>query len=166
MRMILPGELELPIKLHCRDVDITTPDKSVEISRLVISKRLRRRHDDGMYYGPQSEDKKGVSSDGTEFLRRAKPMAFGLYRELYRESKRLGITQWYALMEKSLWLLLRIHGFEFEPIGKEVDVYGPVKPYIGEISKIEKEVYQKFPKFFAYFTEELNREHLPNFCVI
>lgn len=165
MRMILPGTHALPIQRHCPGVTIepeTLPGTGyTEISRLVISKQLRRRRDDGMYYEPQIEDKVVQDAAKNEFLRRAKPMAFGLYREMYHESKRLGISRWYALMEKSLWLLLRIHGFRFDPIGEEVDVYGPVKPYLGLLPIMEQEVSKKFPKFFEYFIENLEVKSLP-----
>ena len=164
MRMILSGEYPLPISTHCPDIKIShdpLPGMSyAEISRLVISKNLRRRRDDGMYYEPQVVDKTVQDAENREFLRRAKPMAFGLYREMYQESKRLGINYWYALMEKSLWLLLRIHGFQFDCIGEEVDVYGPVRPYLGKLPIIEQEVKRKFPKFFDYFTEDLNPQTL------
>ncbi len=157
MRMILPGDLPLPIEKHCPDVKIDKyafeAGRAMEISRLVISKHLRRRKDDGRYYGPQVRDKEGTGKDGNQFVRRVRPMAFGLYREVYRECKRRGITHWYALMEKGLWLLLRIHGFNFERIGDEVDVYGPVCPYLGRTEVFEKEIKEKFPDFFNYFTE-------------
>ncbi len=158
MRMILPGEHKFPIEDHCPDIKIDhealPPLKYAEISRLVISKRLRRRRNDGMYYEPEVEDKIGVSQDGKVFMRRCRPMAFGLYREMYLESKRSGITHWYSLMEKSLWILLRLHGFQFVPVGEEVDVYGPVRPYISKISQVETEVAQKFPQFYEWFTTE------------
>jgi N-acyl amino acid synthase of PEP-CTERM/exosortase system len=167
MRMILADAIVLPLEKHCKNLTIAkngvSRDSLAEISRLVISKKLRKRWDDGIYYGPQAEDKKGTDSEGGAFLRRAKPMAFGLYRELYRESKKRGITYWYALMEKSLWLLLRIHGLTFDVIGEEIDVYGPVKPYLGNIKKIEKEVQARFPKFFEYFSENSKQEACPDF---
>lgn len=162
MRLILPGRNIFPVEHHCPNIVIDKtglPQVSyAEISRLVISKRLRRRKNDQLYYEPQVEDVKVSTAENVQFIRRAKPMAFGLYREAYMESKRLGITHWYSLMEKSLWLLLRIHGFVFEPIGEEVDVYGPVRPYIGKIAQIEQEVYKKFPKFFDYFTKNLDAD--------
>ncbi|HBR15635.1 MAG TPA: hypothetical protein DD723_08905 [Candidatus Omnitrophica bacterium] len=164
MRMILPGRLKLPIERHCPEIKVANEEVSgvhvAEISRLVISKRLRRRKNDGLFYEPQVEDKRVVDEEGREFLRRTKPMAFGLYRELYQESKRKGITHWYALMEKGLCLLLRIHGFAFVCIGPEVDVYGAVYPYLGKISQIEEDVRKKFPKFFCYFAETLETKHL------
>ncbi|MCR4337859.1 MAG: PEP-CTERM/exosortase system-associated acyltransferase [Candidatus Omnitrophica bacterium] len=168
MRMILPGEHKLPIETHCSDVSIDPKkiqqQQCVEISRLVISRKLRRRKGDELYYSPDSADT-AVMKEGVEFLRRHRPMAFGLYREIYHESKRRGIQEWYSLMEKSLWLLLRIHGFHFECVGKQVDVYGPVNPYIGKIHLIEQEVQQKFPKFFEYFAQNLETQYLKEFRI-
>jgi N-acyl amino acid synthase of PEP-CTERM/exosortase system len=166
MRLILQGKHIFPVEHHCPGIVIDKtglPQVSyAEISRLVISKKLRRRKNDELYYEPQIEDVKVTTAENIQFLRRAKPMAFGLYREAYQESKRIGITHWYSLMEKSLWLLLRIHGFVFEPIGEEVDVYGPVRPYIGKITQIEAEVQKKFPKFFEYFMKNLDQEFMPD----
>lgn len=166
MRLIMPGEHPLPILEHCTELDVPREHlelpQAVEISRLVISKRLRRRHDDRMYYGPQTEDTI-VMENNEQFLRRAKPMAFGLYREIYMESKRRGITEWYSLMERPLWFLLRIHGFLFDPIGEEVDVYGPVRPYVGRVNKIEQEVHTRFKKFYNYFVAKMAEEERPKF---
>jgi len=83
------------------------------------------------------------------------PVTFGLYREMYQESKRLGITHWIALMEKSLWRLLSSHGFVFNQIGEEVDCYGPVFPYLADIAKIEQELRKKDPDLYEYFTQGL-----------
>lgn len=168
VRMIHPGHALLPIEIHCPQIVLSrklvpnTKPNFIEISRLVISKRLRRRKNDAMYYEPEVEDRKFVDSQNQEFMRRARPMAFGLYREMYQESKRKGITEWYSLMEKSLWLLLRLHGFHFNAIGDEIDVYGPVRPYLGKISEIEFEVYRKFPQFYDYFIKGLEKEFQPS----
>lgn len=166
MRLILPGKHPLPIEEHCPDVklaDVTGPgSKCAEISRLVISKRIRRRRNDGLYYEPQVQDLEGVDQEGKAFRRRSRPMAFGLYREMYLESKRLGITHWCSLMEKSLWMLLRVHGFVFKPVGEEVDVYGPVCPYITKISEVESEVSDKFPQFYQWFTADYSQAQTLN----
>ncbi len=157
MRLILNGDLFMPLEHHCKDIRIdqgdVPRDKIAEISRLVISKDLRRRKKDELYYEPQVSDESVKNKENHVFLRRAKPMAFGLYREVYRESLMRDIIHWYALMEKSLWLLLHIHGFTFDAVGAEVDVYGPVKPYLGRVDKIKEEVKKKFPGFFDYFAE-------------
>lgn len=156
MRLILPGERPLPIERYCPNVklsDDAAPDKNTaEISRLVISKRIRRRRNDGLYYEPQVQDQMVVDQEGKAIRRRSRPMAFGLYREMYQQSKQLGITRWCSLMEKSLWMLLKVHGFVFTPVGEEVDVYGPVRPYVAQIADMEKEVSEKFPTFYQWFT--------------
>jgi N-acyl amino acid synthase of PEP-CTERM/exosortase system len=160
IRMILPGALPLPVVKYCSFVDLGKIDyprfKAVELSRFVISKKIRRRKDDDFYYGPKVVAGKIdlEKKEKIEEMRRSKPMAFGLYKRLYLESKALGITHWCTLMETSLWLLLWVHGFEFECLGGEVDVMGKVKPYIGEIPIIERSVSEKFPEFFEYFTSQ------------
>jgi N-acyl amino acid synthase of PEP-CTERM/exosortase system len=168
LRMILPGELPLPIDKYCKDglefAGKNDPNcKAIELSRFVISKRIRRRKDDDLYYGPQvanGNNPAAAAMDKAEASRRSKPMAFGLYRAMYLESKARGITHWYTLMENGLWLLLWVHGFEFDCIGPELECMGKVKPYVGDISRIEKKVAQKFPKFFEYFTKENQEAHL------
>ncbi|MFP4472689.1 MAG: PEP-CTERM/exosortase system-associated acyltransferase [Candidatus Omnitrophota bacterium] len=156
LRMILPGKLQLPFEEHFPelqiDPDIRTAGAYSEISRLVISKRLRRRRHDGIYYEPEFQDRVVKAEDGQEFMRRAKPMAFGLYREMYQESKRRGLKEWYSIMEKTLWILLKVHGFNFKCVGEEVDIFGPVRPYRGNIAGIEEEIRTKHPDFWAYFT--------------
>jgi N-acyl amino acid synthase of PEP-CTERM/exosortase system len=157
LRMILPGIHPLPIEHYCPQINVNSGElleaKYGEISRLVISKQLRRRKDDGLYYGPQLADDKKVVVDNKEFLRRAKPMAFGLYRELYRECKKIDVTHWYTLMEKGLWRLLDKQGLSFECIGEEINYRGPVNPYLAVIENMEKEVCKNFPKFYDYFCD-------------
>jgi len=36
-------------------------------------------------------------------------------------------------MEKSLWLLTKANGFDFKPIGPEVDFLGPVRAYMIDV---------------------------------
>lgn len=168
VRLILPGRFIFPIEEYCPNIVIQKAAlagvKYGEISRLVISKKLRRRKNDGLYYEPDYIDQEAnLVSQNKEYLRRAKPLAFGLYRALYQESKRRGVTHWYSLMEKSLWLLLRVHGFNFTAIGEEVDVMGPVKPYIGKIEQIEHEIYHKNLKLFEYFCEDLEPQFIHRF---
>lgn len=165
-RLILSSCGAFPIEEHCKDLAVdwksVARQECAEISRLTISKLYRRRAHDGLYYEPQAQDTE-VEDQGEHFIRRVRPMAFGLYRAMYHESKRTGVRYWFALMEKSLWLLLKIHGFVFRPIGREVDFYGMVTPYIADISELEKNVHQKFPQFFAYFMESLEPELQPKF---
>jgi N-acyl amino acid synthase of PEP-CTERM/exosortase system len=154
VRLILPSSPRFPIEEHCPPLEIDrnliSRQSCAEVSRLTISKLYRRRAQDGLYYEPRVEDKT-VEDRGSSFLRRVRPMAFGLYRAMYHESKRAGIRYWLALMEKGLWKLLHIHGFVFRPIGPEVEFLGRVKPYIGDLHDLETGVFAKFPQFFEYF---------------
>jgi len=158
-RLILYSELGFPLEEHCNGnllVDKKTLPRhnAVEVSRLVISKEYRKRKDDGLYYGPDYVDNQ--RSEAEHMMKRIRPMAFGMYREMYQESKRRGITHWFAVMEKSLYLLLRMHNFVFHPIGKEFDYYGPVMPYLADIREMERTVHEKSPQLWAYFTEGLD----------
>jgi len=168
MRIILDSTLGFPFEEHCRGkLRINVKDiprkRSVEVSRLVISKRFRRRTNDGLTYGPDFDDSV-TGSDLKDIAKRVRPMAFGLYREMYQESKRRGITHWYALMEKPLCFLLRMHGFVFNPIGEDVDVYGMVTPYMAVVEDVERSVYKKSPEFAnEYFIRGLEPQYLPKF---
>ena len=168
VRLVMDSPHGFPFEKYCRgklniDMNAVPRKQAAEISRLVISKRFRNRGADGLYYTPDFDD--GVTTlDLQGISRRVRPMAFGLYREMYQESKRRGITHWFALMEKSLYLLLRLHGFTFKPIGEDVDVYGMVTPYLAEVEDIEKSLYQKSPEFArAYFATGLELKYRPQF---
>jgi len=165
MRLILNSALGFPLEAHCNgalqiDKKSLPRNNLAEISRLVISKLYRRRKDDGLYYSPDLNEKT-VLSPSEVILKRIRPMAFGLYREIYQESRRRDIKLWYALMEKPLWILLRMHCFVFTPVGTEINVYGPVTPYLGKIEDIEKQVSKRFPQLFEYFLQGLEPEFRP-----
>jgi N-acyl amino acid synthase of PEP-CTERM/exosortase system len=165
-RLITSACGKFPIEEHCPQLDVdfnkVSHEQCAEVSRLTISKLYRRRSQDGLYYEPQAADQP-VEDRGEHFVRRVRPMAFGLYREMYHESKRHNIRYWFALMEKTLWLLLKIHGFVFRPIGPQVEFYGQVIPYLADIAELERNVHLKFPQFFSYFMQDLEPELQPKF---
>ncbi|MBF0217259.1 MAG: PEP-CTERM/exosortase system-associated acyltransferase, partial [Candidatus Omnitrophica bacterium] len=166
-RLILDNPYGLPFVIHCADtlsVDIGSFDKTriCEVSRLAISKRYRKRKDDGLYYANEDVDSDRKISLA-ENIKRIKPMTFGMYREIYQECKRRGITHFFALMEKTLWMLLRMHNFNFTPIGPDVEFYGKVRPYMCDIGELEKNVYAKAYKFYEYFLDGLEDEYRPKF---
>ncbi len=164
-RLVLDSNLKFPLEEHCNgtlhiDKQSLPRKNTAEISRLVICKALRRRRNDGLYYTPESNENDNAS-EKEQLFRRIRPMTFGLYREIYQESKRQGITHLLALMEKSLWILLRLHNFNFSPIGDEIDFYGPVRPYLNVIAQFEQEIRQKSPRLLEYFQEGLEPEYQP-----
>lgn len=153
--------LKLPGQRHCTlfedlpDHLKSLPLKSTaEISRLVVSKDYRRRKNDNEH-GGLGIDPTGVTVVDLAEERRKRhdpEIVLGLYRSMYQKSKLEGITHWYAAMEKSLARLLLRCGFEFHPIGPEVDYYGPVTPYIACIADLEALVASTDPDRFKWFT--------------
>ena len=143
-----------PFHHHCPvfpDISLPPNEEAQEISRLVVSKEYRRRQGDNWL---------GINEGGAEELpediaakRGSHPIiVLGLYREMYRYSKRNGIRYWYAAMERSLARLLGRYGFEFKPIGPEVDYYGPVGVYLASLEELDARVSRDTPQLFEWFT--------------
>lgn len=177
LRLVLPSPRGFPLFEHCELFDeykdLAAPHNPAlitagEISRLALVKSCRRRSGDGLYDLAGNADR-FVRSRTRERVpvphRRQRPeIVLGLYKTLYQESKRQGITHWFAAMEKTLLRLLHRYKFAFQPIGPEVDYYGPVTPYMAEIAKIEEGIYHKCPELFSEFTKGLEPELIPNFA--
>jgi len=67
----------------------------------------------------------------------------------------LGLTHWYAVMAKGLYLLLKKMGILFVPIGPEINYHGLRSPYLGSIEDIEKEASKTNPELLKEFRDEL-----------
>jgi len=166
-RLVLDNPGGFPLEKPCSgkltiDISDYNRKKVAEISRLAISKQYRRRKRDGLYYTPDYNEPMSDKKQTQEAMRRIKPMAFGLYREMYQDCKRRGITHCLALMEKTLWLLLRMHNFVFRQIGNEVDFYGLVSPYICDIEAAELTMYKRSPNIYNYFLDGLETKYHPH----
>ncbi len=153
IRLVQPNSQGFPLLQHCQLHDEVIPDEIVEISRLAVSKNYRRRREDDIY--GISPDQIVMPDPVPEDRRRRPEIVLGLYKIIYQESKRRGITHWLAAMERSLVRLLWRYGFSFDAIGPEVDYYGPVTPYITKISEIERDVLAIRPSIFKEFNEGL-----------
>jgi N-acyl amino acid synthase of PEP-CTERM/exosortase system len=164
-RLILETPFGFPFEHHCMDnltFDLSVIPRSNlgEISRLAISKSLRRMDaasDDPVEYGEQNDTQTEKVS-----IKKIKSMAFDLYKQVYQECKRRNITHCVALMEKSLWYLLRQHHFLFEPIGDEIDCYGPVRPYLISSAGIERRMSERAPDLYRRLIEGLDDSLLPH----
>ena len=166
LRMIFDSEHGFPLEKHCPNYDksqISFPrSQLIEISRLAVSKDWRRRKNDGLYgltsyhSAPDNEIPEHIKQQ-----RKRPVIVFGLYKLLYLESKRRGITHWYAAMEEKLNITLRKFAFEFEPIGPVHDYYGPVIPFLGTISKLEKRIYKKKPEVAHLMIHGLESSLMP-----
>ncbi len=157
VRLIKNSELGFPIEKYCNPSFDTTrlpKDRVVEISRLAISKVYRRRTIDGLY-GTYDGDG-GDGGNGKSGLKRRnnRPnIILGLFKAMYRESKWLGVVNWYVAMERSLYVLLRKYGFDFYAVGAEVQYHGRRKPYISRIGNLESTIAKERPEVFKFFTD-------------
>ena len=183
--LILNSTDGFPIEKHCHlniNRNELLGENLAEISMLTISKNYRRRAEDRYVYGPDEErrnfndfnnyvnyapKKTHWRSEDVyrhDFLkkkrvfqeRRKRPeIIVSIYKAIYRESKKRGITQWYAVMAKGLYILLMKLGINFQPVGDPVDYYGIRTPYLCDIKKIEHDISVKNQKLYEEFTEGL-----------
>ena len=156
VRLVRYSPLDFPIRRFC---DITSDEFTklplqnvAEISRLAFSKSLRIE-----IQRAANRDSDGRDSITAFYF----DMVIGLYRVMYQESKRAGVTHWAAAMETSLVRLLQRLNVRFRPIGEEVDYYGPVRPFIASISDVETAIYRNRPSMFWEFTEGLEPRYRP-----
>jgi N-acyl amino acid synthase of PEP-CTERM/exosortase system len=158
VRLVQP---ELPVRFpfeeHCRVFDdfvFPAREQSGEISRLVVRKSYRRRPGDsleGVSREFVEEGNAGSIQPHTSKKKRqgnSPLILLGMYREMYRYSRKNGIRYWYAAMEQGLARSLRKAGFIFMPIGPEVDYYGPVTPFMADLDELEATL-RKSNKFLA-----------------
>jgi len=166
-RLVLNGPLGLPLVHHCafeaRYRFLASPDhplsaRYAEISRLVLSRGFRRRRDDTIYGGPPRTS----PADGyaRSFSTTPPPADIpepisGIFRLIYQESKRRGITHFVAAMERSLQVRLKRMGFPFTSIGSEVDYYGSVRPYVLEVATLDRNLAALKPATLDYMVSGL-----------
>lgn len=170
-RLALNGPLGLPMAAHCgldpaynflADPDHPDLRYYAEISRLAVSKAFRRREGDSFFGSPPRTDRTESGEVVAFFPKNDAPeIVSGIYRMIYHESKRLGITHWVVAMERSLNLMLKRMAFVFTPVGPESDYYGPVRPYVAEIAEMERYVTRHRPETRRFMTYGLEPELLP-----
>jgi len=159
VRIILASEEGFPIEKYCQlfdDRPACDPRSVGEISRLALSKDVRRRVEDAYIYDGVGREPVEVLSP-VEDRRRRHEIVVSMYKLLYIESKKAGITHWYTVMSKGLHMLLGRLGIVFRPIGPEQYYHGLRTPYMGDIGVIEESVRKLNPAFYEEATEELKR---------
>ncbi len=145
-RLIQLTPAGLPSFDHCtfyagvnvlRDLD----RRVVEVSRLSVSRTYNRRAGDDHF----SLGSAPPRTDGGE-RRSGGVLVMTLYKALYQASKRRGIANWMAATERSLQRLVTRSGFPFRQIGPETDYYGPVSPYLLDLSEFDANIMSgRFP---------------------
>ena len=141
-----------PYQSHCpvfQDVLLPPNEEAREISRLVVSKAYRRRQEDSQL---------GINESGAEppaefaNKRGGHPIiVLGLFRVMYHYSLDCGVRYWYAAMERSLARLLVRYGFDFTSVGPQVDYYGPVSLYLGDLRRLEANLSVAQPDLYKWF---------------
>jgi N-acyl amino acid synthase of PEP-CTERM/exosortase system len=80
----------------------------------------------------------------------------GLLREMYRTSLSVGITHWYAAMERRLAVLIRRYSFDFQPVGPTVSYHGMRIPHSVSIERMERRVCECRADVYRYFRAGLD----------
>ena len=176
IRLVLCSEKGFPIE-HATKVSFIgekpPPEKIAEISRLAVSKKYRRRREDGMF-GVESYLKKsegGILPDSgpvpRKHERRKRPViVLGLFQIMYHASKRLGLSHWYMITEKKIYYMLKKFGFLFHQIGEPVEYHGLRIPYLGIINEIEQDLIRENPVFLKMILRGLEKKYHPEYGAV
>jgi N-acyl amino acid synthase of PEP-CTERM/exosortase system len=132
------------------------------VSRLAISKIFRRRAGDSFYGGdPRSEGGSHLAASARkprELVPPGPEIFVGILKYLYHETKRSGVTHWLIAIDRGLDIAVRRMGWPFVAVGPEVDYYGPVRPYLADVSLADRVLASKNPRLFAFLNEGLPQE--------
>lgn len=164
VRLVQPSISQpYPFETHCslfEHFEMPKRELAGEVSRLVVRKTYRRRRGDSME-GVSAEfiEKGEVTSIKPRRGGRGRDsnsplLLLGMYREIYRYSRRNGIRYLYAAMERSLAKCLNKMGFSFVPIGPQTDYYGPVTPFILDLDELDKRLNAENKFLAAWFTDQ------------
>lgn len=152
------GAAMFPFQEHCKVLHpgVTLPPATAcaEVSRLVIDRNFLRRAGDGPEGIPRDPPAQSAGAERPERRTQRPEIVLGLYRAMYRYSRRAGIRYWYAAMERSLARALMRYQFEFRRIGPETDYFGPVAPYVASLDELERLLGQENPDLLRWFVED------------
>lgn len=173
IRLVLSSDKGFPIE-HAVETKFIgkkpEANKIAEISRLTLSRDLRRRKEDGIHGVESYLTKKegGVLPDDgpipDEMKGRKNPIiVLGLYQIMYHESKRNGITHWYMITEEKLFYALKKYGFIFHQIGEPIFYHGWRTPYLGILEEIEKTLIKNCPEMLQIMLNGLEKQYHPPF---
>jgi len=141
-RLVKVNVIGLPLFRHCRIYPreselFQDTTRVAEISRLCVSRTIRRRH-----IGSAS-------------------VAINLYRAIYQASKRNGFTHWLVATEPSLQRLLASLKVPFREVGPSTDYYGPVAPYLVDLSRWDRVIVSRTLPALNSFLDGLEPEYSP-----
>lgn len=140
-RLILNNPIGFPAEKYCK-VNIAAfnirKERTVEISRFAVSNELTR----------------------ARMIDRTKIM-IGLFRELYQETKQLGVEHLCAAMGKGLQRLLCRFGIVFSPLSPVVDYHGPRALYVSSLMAVEEDILLKDCELFTFISSPADYQDRP-----
>ncbi len=146
-RLVCPPDGKFPMLDHCQLYQ-PLPEKTGEVSRMAISKKFRVDLGTDAFGTTQIFD----DHDERKFLRRLRQgIALGLYKAIFQEGAKAGIKHCAVAMEPALAKLLERNFLVFEPIGPEVDYFGPVRPYLLSVKNLTSALKDKNPDMYHEF---------------
>lgn len=151
MRVIFSegGDHMLPsFALYPTFTDLLDMKYTVELSRLCVSRQMRRRWNDGPY-GRVSEGE-GMVPEGKRKIPHA---ALGMFRETLAMLQGRDVTHVCALMEPALAMMLKRLGLHFAAAGPAIDHYGLRQPCYAKISSLLQRVEREKPAIWAFITD-------------
>lgn len=159
VRLVRSSQMSpFPLQEHCHqffaDADLPPSTQTAEVSRLVVDRNFLRRAGDGPDGMPVEDSSDDAPCERLERRTNKPEIVLGLYRAMYRHSRRTGIRYWYAAMERSLARALMRYQFEFRRIGPETDYFGPVAPYMASLEELERNLAAGNPGLLRWFSED------------
>jgi len=162
-RVILNSPLGLPIEKILKvseQLPGVKKDRIGEISRLAVSKEYRKRAIDQVIFGtgPYAPERRQRHIDMAKNSRRQceHELIRGLYLAIYRDSKKRGLTHWYAVMAKGLHVILKRWGISFKQIGPAIWYHGIRAPYVLSISDLERALSRENPELLELAREVIH----------
>ena len=148
-----------PLEAHCSffsDFDLPPREQCGEVSRLVVRQSFRGGGPSASMRPFVPERRRVLQAEQpprTDCRRRSSSaqILLGLYREMYHHSRKAGIRYWFAAMEKPLARALNQMGFQFAPVGPEVDYAGPVTPFVADLDELMAVLSRANPSLSAWF---------------
>ena len=159
-RIILPTDCLFPLQENF-DIDETlfcnSEHKIAEISRLAISKDFRRRAIDRVIFNKDTthdqdlkQHQESITAIENERRKCEQELVRGIYMMIYRESIKLELTHWCAVMAKGLYVILARWGIPFHQVGPEKEYHGVRAPYVLSIKELETNLEKKNPDLLQH----------------
>jgi N-acyl amino acid synthase of PEP-CTERM/exosortase system len=151
MRVIMPdkGEHMLPsFTIYPAFAGLLDMATTAELSRLCISRQMRRRWNDGPYGRVHDAEHQHV-----EGKRRIPHAALGMFREVLAMLQGRDITHVCALMEPALAETLKRLGLHFAPAGPAIDHFGLRQPCYAKISSLLQRMEHERPDVWGFITD-------------